>query len=565
MIKKISEYMAVCKDDSEALFSAVRDLDDGDTLQLEGRTLNLFADEFPSVGYYYISNNESGDKRCAVFLKNKRNICIDGQGAELILHGAFMAFIVDNCQDVSITALRIDYADPLYVQAKITDSKAGYIELEFDDQVSLFMEKDGKVLIVSREGLWEKDFNHCLVNEFESDTNRPCPYNGSYITETDINADHGFLNFMFKKIHCELISKDKLALIGDVGQLHNVGNYWVATFHTDRKNPGIFCKDSSRIFMKMLTLNHALAMGIICQSCENVSLYGITVEPRRDSGRMLSICADATHFVNCRGKIEIKESSFVNMLDDAINIHGIYNPILQQVDGNTVILGFGHPMQSGVLSYRENDSIRFVDVNTGRSVGEYTVASAKLLPNGEISLTTVESIACCDIECVVEDVSATPEIYIAGCRSGNNRPRGFLLSSPKQTVVEDCVFSNMCSGISISSGMTDWYESGQVKNVTIRNNYFDNCSYASGDAVIHIVPEGPHPELLTGFHSGITITGNTFRMKDKRFLKAHGVEGLYFTNNHFVFDPGLPHHKELSETGIELKNCTDTVVEALTG
>lgn len=39
---------------------------------------------------------------------------------------------------------------------------------------------------------------------------------------------------------------------------------------------------------------------------------------------MISITADATHYVNCGGYIRMIDCTFENQKDDATNIHGLY-------------------------------------------------------------------------------------------------------------------------------------------------------------------------------------------------------------------------------------------------
>ena len=80
-------------------------------------------------------------------------------------------------------------------------------------------------------------------------------------------------------------------------------------------------------------------MGIVGQLSENITLDGITAEPREGGKRLLSTNADATHFINCRGKIEVARCKFVQMMDDASNVHGIYNipPCITNYSSNTIL------------------------------------------------------------------------------------------------------------------------------------------------------------------------------------------------------------------------------------
>ena len=84
---------------------------------------------------------------------------------------------------------------------------------------------------------------------------------------------------------------------------------------------------------------------------------------------------------------------------------------------------------------------------------------------------------------VVENHSRMPRVHIENCSTGYNRPRGFLLSTNKDALVENCTFYNLNWGISLTGDALDWFESGSGGNVVLRNNRFDNASYAA-DPVI---------------------------------------------------------------------------------
>lgn len=56
-------------------------------------------------------------------------------------------------------------------------------------------------------------------------------------------------------------------------------------------------------------------MGIVGQRTHNVTVESCKVTP--SNGRMISCTADATHFSNCTGKIELSHCIFENQMDDA--------------------------------------------------------------------------------------------------------------------------------------------------------------------------------------------------------------------------------------------------------
>jgi hypothetical protein len=160
---------------------------------------------------------------------------------------------------------------------------------------------------------------------------------------------------------------------------------------------------------------------------------------------------------------------------------------------------------------------------------------------------------------VMENHTRMPEVHLDGCICGNNRPRGFLLTTCKTVLVENCTFYNMHSGVESASDANDWFESGPVTDVTIRNNRFDNSAYAGGSAITLT------PVVKTGvgkaFHRNILIENNHFRQHEKRFLYARFAENLVFRNNTYTLDETLPAKSPIGKSGIQLDNCINCIIE----
>lgn len=542
-----------------AVNRVLEELEDGDKLLLGGGTLHFYKDGTVEK-YYCISNNDKGEKKIVFSLKEKKNITIDGEGAELIFHGEILPFVIDQCSGITLKNFSIDYAYPMYVQAKIVNSSKNYFEMQFDGEEFNYRVKDGKIWIYDKENEWEHEFLHCLTIEMDGEKKCPSAYKPEYITETDAEADHGFLNRLFRKFTYQDMGNGRLAVFGDPGFEYQVGNYWIGTFHYNRKNPGIFINDSTDTILENITLYHTLAMGVIAQISENITLKNVHAKPKEGSKRLLSVCADSTHFVNCRGKLGLYGCLFTNMLDDAVNIHGIYHRILQVKDQNKLLCGVGHFQQVGILSYKPGDTISIVNGKTGENRAVYTVKQAEMLNEDEILVEVNEDINIFKDGDVVENLSANPEIEISHCECGNNRPRGFLLSSPKKTLVEQCIFYNMYQGIHIGGGIGGWYESGAVKDVIIRNNQFRNSAFAGGVA-INIEPEFENVENMRHFSRGIVVEDNVFVQSEKRLMKAHASDHLIFKNNRFICDESLPFYEKEGKEGVTFTNCEDVKYE----
>ena len=84
--------------------------------------------------------------------------------------------------------------------------------------------------------------------------------------------------------------------------------------------------------------------------------------------------------------------------------------------------------------------------------------------------------------------------------------------------------------ILVEDDASGWYESGVVRNMTISRNTFIQC----GEAVIQIVPHAPRPE--GDVHRNITITGNTFDLKNGTAIRIRHTGDVKAEKNTFTKD-----------------------------
>jgi hypothetical protein len=93
-------------------------------------------------------------------------------------------------------------------------------------------------------------------------------------------------------------------------------------------------------------------------------------------------------------------------------------------------------------------------------------------------------------------------------------------------MIEDNEFlSTHMSGILIDADARGWYESGGVRDVTIRRNRFLRC----GEPVIRIDPRNTAPNNTV--HQNIRIEDNEFVLRGSTAVKARSTKGLRVTGN----------------------------------
>ena len=127
----------------EQAIEAIKKLDDGDELILENRVYNFYPDFAFEKEYLFLTDSTSL-KKCVFLLRGKKNITIDGNGAELIFHGEIVLFAVDGCENVIIKNCIVDYASPFFSQADIIEADEKHAVLKFDTSETQCGTKNGR-------------------------------------------------------------------------------------------------------------------------------------------------------------------------------------------------------------------------------------------------------------------------------------------------------------------------------------------------------------------------------------------------------------------------------------
>ena len=510
----------------------------------------LYSGEY-SFAEYYPSNNDGSVKKIAYYYKDKEDVVFDGNGDTLLFEKGVYPFIIDNCKNVTLKNFKIDFTAPFYLAAEILSADESGFVLRGGEELSL---KNGELVSLSGG---EKNLGFFYGQEYNSELK--VPYKGSdFLAVTALKPGESVPEKPSYGLYVRVSETDdkniRFRIVGKKGVngvLHKGGK--LVIFLTDRKNGAIYVKDSRNVKIENVTVYSSPAMGVICQNCENVALNRFVVKVKNDNV-LVSANADAAHFVNCRGKISITDCVFYNMMDDAVNIHGIYGKVLS-VSGKTAVIGLMHYQQRGVNFISAGDEISFLSSEDFSKKADYRAEKSVLSENKKyLTVTFEKELKGVSAGDVADNVTAMPEAEILRCKTGVNRPRGFLLTSGKPMRVENCLFENPYMAIHITSDARRWYESGKVNSLTIKNNVFRGCNYSGGNAAIEIDPEcGAEGAYV---HSNIVIENNVAEGCYGGFIKAKKVCGLKIINNAIK-------NKRCDETvaQISLSDC-DTVTES---
>jgi hypothetical protein len=526
-----------------AALSAARVVSGPVTIVFPPGRYDLFAASATSHRWFISNHDSLSPKHVAIPICGFEELTIESVGAQLVFHGRVLPLAISDSEKVTVRGVSIDFERPFHSQAEVLSSDDGVVELAIgteyphevvDEQLRMIVDGGG-------ERVWA-----CM--EFEGETGR-------------IAFDTGDRPFRGR---VEELAPGRVRVDG-IGHRPTVGNTLVLR-HGGRPHPGVFVQRSAEVFFDRVTVHQAEGMGFLVQRTRDFTLTGGGVHLAPGTSRVFTTSADATHFSNCSGTVEVRDALFEGMMDDAINVHGTYLQVQGVEPGGAVLARFKHSQSTGFDFALPGDRLRFVRSDTLLPYVEFPLARARRLSDTDLLLTFAggppAGLSAGD---GIENAEATPAVFFRGNVVRNNRARGALFSSPRRTVVEDNLFDHSSgSAILLAGDCNGWFESGACQDVLIRNNRFVNCltsRYQFTKAVISIHPEIPDLEgQQHPYHGNVRIEGNEFVTFDSPLLFARSVGGLVFRGNRIVPSeaypallPGRPriHHEGCREVVIE--------------
>lgn len=512
-------------------------------LILPGGRLNIKRN-FAFEKYQFISNNNESMKRIAFDLVGMEDFTIEGNHTELMFSGFISPFNLDDCKNITIKNLTIDYTRTFNSEGIIVDKGEGWLDIQFPEDY--IYDTDHGTLRFRDENHVYYSYSNLL--EFDSKLREPAFQAKDFWLWSLIPAE---------KIEKGIVRIKRDDLKGTIGNTMVFGA-------SARYNPAFTLDKCENIKIHIVNIYHCGGMGVIAQSSKNIELRKLNITPTPGSNRMISITADATHFVNCGGYIRMIDCIFENQKDDATNIHGWYMVVESVKDDHTMLLRWKNSGQYGIDFITPHSTLEFVDNETMTTYDRAVVKSVKPLNKEyfEVTMATPLSKEIKKNHVVAAD-DVYPEVLIKGCRIQNNRARGFLLGSRGRMVIENNYFHTPGAAILFEGDGNFWYEQSGVRDVIIRNNVFENCNYGSEDwgrACIAVGSGIPKRED-SRYHHNIRVEGNRFKIFDPRILHLYCVDGFIFKNNTIEKTNVYPYTRSENRSFVVLDSSNVEIIE----
>lgn len=497
---------------------------------------------------YFISNTstEKEDslkiRTIGMLFRNARNLTIDGNGALFVFHGKMTTILLEHCENVKLQNIHVDFERPTMSEMRYAKVANGEVELDIQRDARYTIRDDR--LEWFGEG-WKTTHFHAVEFDTTLKTMRYSdwkPYANAQATE----IGPGRVRF---KTHATP-KPGNILTVRDI----------------IRDQVGMHIRECKNVTLEDVGMHYMHGLGIVSQYTENVTMRRVTCAPRPETGRIIASSADFMHFSGCRGKVTIEDCRFSGAHDDPINVHGTNLRIIGTPDANTLKVRFMHGQSYGFNAFFPGDTVAFVHSASMQRFAGGRIKAVNRLSDRELLLTFEKPVPA-DLEehdCV-ENMTWTPEVLIRGNYFTRTNTRGVLLTTPRKAVIENNTFFRTgMSAVLIEGDAEGWYESGPVRDVTIRNNEFIDCAYQGGpgNAVIAINPSNKVADLKKPVHFNIRIEGNTFKTFDYPVLYAKSTQGLIFGNNRIIrtndLSPQSGNHHMLWFNG-----CSDVAISDL--
>lgn len=514
------------------------------------------------VRNYHTSNTNSLEhpqKTIGILIEEHKNLTIDGNGSLFMMHGNMMALAVVKSENIKLKNFSWDFEVPTVSEMTITNmgSENG------SDYTDFYIPDCFPYIIEGNSIKW---------------TSEKSPYTDQYYwTETNIHRSYAVVahspgeemtrNYWtdgrgnpFSNVRSITQLPDGVVRISYAGarpDMQTLGMVFELASSAVRETAGAFTWESKNVDAEGLNVHFMHGFGWLIQMSTDVSYRNCNFMPRKNSGHITVSYADIIHASGAAGKITIEGCNFSNSHDDPINLHGTFTRVERRKDDHTLVLKYIHQQQGGFPQYHEGDKVAFftrdfLQPPTGQSDEEnlYTVEKVLSEPTDtdgrtmEIKFKEAlpEDLADqigWEPKYVAENVTYAPSVYIKNNTFKNVPTRGILCTTRNKVVIEGNKFLNMSMAtIFLSNDSNEWYESGPIRDMTIKNNEFYIKSigrtawdYAPAVYVHPVTKGGRLPGEDTPIHKNITIDGNTFHMDVDTVVYAESVENLTFTNN----------------------------------
>lgn len=463
------------------------------------------------------AESPSKTKVIGLYLKDFKNLTLEGNGALLMYHGKMTSIVLDGCENVNFHNLHVDYKRPTVSELRVENVGETWLDAK--------IHPDSKYEILADRLIWVGENWRNQSRESQAyDSERDVTWRAWNPVASARKAEERKPGWV--RLHYDRRPDAKPGLVFQMRD-------------GIRDQLGVFQVRCRNVTWRDIGMHYAHGLMFSSQRCENLTFERVACEPRTESGRTCASFADFMQFSQCFGKLRIEGCRFCGAHDDAISIASDQLRIVGRPASDQLVIRFMHPQSYGFNGFAPGDEIEFVRPRTLTPFASDRVKASKLLNPHEIKLTlTKPAPANIEAEDCVSNVTAMPEVEIRNCRIARVPTRGILIHTTRKVVIENNVFwRTPMAAILVNNDAAAWFIAGSIKDMLIRGNEFIEC----GEPAIRVWPENREALEDNPVHRNIRIENNVFRLQGVTgALQAKSTEELCFTDNRLIMTKPVP-------------------------
>ncbi len=514
------------RDCTEIINKALKDINnDVPTVIRFGRgEYHFYPGESNKRNYYESNTKNINPRNCAILFENRRNLVIDGNGCTLIFHEQMQPFTLDNCRNIILKNLSIDWEQPLTAQGKVVKVNDEFIELAIDLKESPYQVGEDGILNFSINRDQKEPWKSTI--EFDREGRFIVPQTGNL----------GCLGKGWDNYVAENIIPGVIRLYYPFLRKPAIGNYLVLQ-HAQRIHSGIFIQDSKNILVQNVNLYYSPGFGVLAQFSENLTFDGCKAIPNKGKNRYFAGNDGGLQISNCKGHLTVNNCEFAGLMAEPINVSGVSIQVIEKMADNQLKCRFINLQNEGLNWGHRGDSICFIENSTMKKIGTGIIESFKLVDSKTVTVVFKDKIPdTIKNNDALENLTWTPNVLITNSQFKSSWASGIQISVPAKVVIKNNGFESSGSAILITSGTENRSESGSETGILIESNEFtDLCNsspYQYCEGIISVSPDIKElNEKTPHFYSNIRIINNRFNPFDYPILFARSVDGLAFENN----------------------------------
>lgn len=487
-------------------------INDGDTVKLEkGREYHVCQDDSFEIKGYFCSNtakkheNPEGLRRVAIYLKEKKNITVDGNGARITVHGKMTPMLFDRCENITVRDLSIDYACPTMTEFEILSNNGGDCTIRINPDCRFRVEGNKLIWQGEEDANGNPYWEDCYIG------NRR--YTKLYDPEKRMCRDFRRDDLEFETV--EQIDDFTLRVVLKNRNVYFPAGNIMQTRNIVRDQTGSMFERCKNLTFENLRVMFMHGLGMVSQFCENVTYRNCDFTPKQ--GRTIASTADFFQFSGCRGKLTVENCRAWGAQDDYINVHGTHLRIVETNSfEKSITVRFMHAETWGFQAFAAGDEIEYIKWDTLKPYAGAKVLDFEKINDTDIKLRLSEELPEIEVgKDVVENATYTPELYVRNCDFGPTAGRGILCTTRGEVIIENNRFENLWGpALLVEDDCNFWFESGYTKEIIFRNNAVISCDYAKTwekSSVIRYSPKVMDESKGEFVHGRLVLTCNSFK------------------------------------------------------